>query len=111
MEFAVIETGGKQYRVKEGDTISVEKIVFEEGETLSFPVLCFFDGKEVEVGMPFLERVVEGQVVSQEKAEKVRVFRMQPKKRMQKTQGHRQQYTKIKITKISLEEGKMKNKE
>ncbi len=100
--YAVIETGGKQYRVQEGDVIFVEKINIEEGETvdLSKVLLISKDG-EVKVGKPYVDGAkVEAKVLAHGKAKKVVVFKYKPKKNYRKKQGHRQPYTKLQIEKI-----------
>jgi len=101
--FAVILTGAKQYIVKEGDVIRVEKLDAEVGKTFTFDkvLLMSKDGKSVEVGTPFLGNKVEGKVVEQGKADKIRVFKMKAKKNYKRTYGHRQPVTEVEITKIS----------
>ncbi len=102
--FAVIMTGAKQYLVREGDKIRVEKLEAEVGKNHSFDrvLLVSKDDKDVNVGMPFLEGAkVEAKVLEQGKADKIRVFKMKPKKGYRVTQGHRQRYTELEITKIA----------
>lgn len=101
--YAVIETGGKQYRVQEGDTIFIEKVAGNEGETLSFDkILLVSNGEEVKVGKPYVDGVsVEGNIVEHGKAKKVVIFKFKRKKDYRKKQGHRQPYTKVKIEKIN----------
>ena len=96
--YAVIETGGKQYRVQEGDVITVEKLGVEAGETVTFDkVLLLNDGKEVKVGTPYLNAAVTGSVVENGKGKKVIIFKYKAKKDYRKKQGHRQPYTMVKI--------------
>ena len=96
--YAVIETGGKQYRVQEGDVITVEKLNAEAGETVVFDkVLLMSDGKEVKVGTPYLAEAVTGSVVENGKGKKVIIFKYKAKKDYRKKQGHRQPYTAVKI--------------
>ena len=96
--YAVIETGGKQYRVQEGDVITVEKLNVEAGETVVFDkVLLMSDGKEVKVGAPYLTEAVTGSVVENGKGKKVIIFKYKAKKDYRKKQGHRQPYTMVKI--------------
>ena len=97
---AVIKAGGKQYYVSEGSEIFVEKLNAEEGNTVEFNQVLMLDKK---VGNPYLTNVtVEGEVLKNGKAKKIRVFKYKCKDRSnRKTQGHRQPYTKIKITKIN----------
>ena len=101
--YAVIETGGKQYRVQEGDTIVVEKLDVAVGEKVTFErVLMISDGDTVKVGTPVVESSnVYGTVVEHGKGEKVVIFKYKAKKDYRKKQGHRQPYTMIKIEKVS----------
>ncbi len=99
--YAVIETGGKQYKVEEGDTIFVEKIDAEEGDKVNFEKVLFISKEEPIVGVPYVDgAMVEGTVLEQGKAKKVVVFKYKAKKNYKKKQGHRQPYTKVKIDKI-----------
>ncbi|MDR1669188.1 MAG: 50S ribosomal protein L21 [Oscillospiraceae bacterium] len=101
---AILETGGKQYRVSEGDIIYVEKLPAEEGASLSFDsVLAVYDGDKVKTGAPYVEGVsVKASVIKNGKEKKVVVFKMKPKKNYRRTQGHRQPYTKLQIESINL---------
>ncbi|NLY78024.1 MAG: 50S ribosomal protein L21 [Tissierellia bacterium] len=100
--YAVIETGGKQYRVQEGDVIFVEKIDTEEGQTVDLSkVLLISNDGEVKVGKPYVDGAkVEAKVLEHGKGRKVIVFKYKPKKNYKKKQGHRQPYTKLQIEKI-----------
>ncbi len=100
--YAVIETGGKQYRVCEGDVVYVEKLEAKEGETISFDkVLVIGKDKATVVGTPTVSgAAVEAKVVKHGKAKKVTVFTYRPKKDSKRKMGHRQQYTKVEITAI-----------
>ena len=102
--YAVIATGGKQYKVSEGETFRIERIPGEIGEPVSFDrVLMFSDGKTVEVGQPILTDVaVTGHIVEQGKAKKIIVFKHKRRKRYRRKQGHRQQYTALKIDTIKV---------
>jgi large subunit ribosomal protein L21 len=102
LKHAIIVTGGKQYRVAEGDVIFVEKLDVEAGETVKFDrVLAVIDEDKAVFGTPVVENaVVSGNVVKNGKSKKIRVYKMKPKKGYRRTQGHRQPYTKIEITKI-----------
>ena len=102
MMFAVIKTGGKQYRVQEGDVIYVEKMNAEVDSTVNFDVLLCGEGEDVTVGTPVVEgATVEGKVLQQGKGKKVVVFKFKAKKGYRRTNGHRQPFTKVEITKIS----------
>lgn len=100
---AIFVTGGKQYKVSEGDEIFVEKLDFE-GETVEFDnVLMVIDGDDVKVGAPKVEGAkVSAKLVKNGKAKKVMVFKMKAKKNYRRRQGHRQPYTKLCIEKISV---------
>ena len=95
--YAVIEAGGKQYRVQEGDVITVEKIKAEVGEAVTFNTLLISAEGEVKVGTPYLNEVVTGTVVEHGKGQKVIIFKYKAKKDYRKKQGHRQPYTMVKI--------------
>lgn len=99
---AVIKTGGKQYIVREGDVIEVEKIESKPGEKIDFfDVLLVGDEKKAEIGTPLVSGAkVEAEVLAQKKAKKIRVFKMKSKKKYRRTRGHRQQLTQVKILAI-----------
>ncbi|MGF7056487.1 50S ribosomal protein L21 [Brassicibacter mesophilus] len=101
--YAVIETGGKQYRVQEGDTIFIEKVDGNQGDAVSFErVLLLSDESEVKVGKPYVEgATVNASILEQGKAKKIIVFKFKAKKDYRRKQGHRQPYTKVKIEKIN----------
>jgi large subunit ribosomal protein L21 len=101
---AIIGTGGKQYRVHEGDVISVELLAAAEGDNVSFDkVLLVKDGAKVSVGRPSVEGAsVTGKILELEKGEKLIVFKKKRRKSFQKSTGHRQKYHKVEIEKISL---------
>ncbi len=103
MKHAVIVTGGKQYRVAEGDVIYVEKLAAEAGETVTFDkVLCVTDGENAVVGTPAVDgATVTAKVEKTGRSAKVRVYKMKPKKGYRRTQGHRQPYTKLTVEKIN----------
>lgn len=99
--YAIIATGGKQYRVSEGDVIYIEKIDADVDSTVSFDVLLVGSEGDVKVGTPVVEGVkAEGKVVGQIRGEKIVVFKYKSKKNYRRKQGHRQPYTKVEITKI-----------
>ncbi len=100
--YAIIESGGKQYKAEKGKLIKVEKLDVEVGSEVSFDALLTASGKTIKVGKPVLKDVtVKGKVVAHDKAKKVIVFKYKPKKDYRKKQGHRQPYTKIEITEIA----------
>ena len=99
---AIIETGGKQYKVAEGDTLFIEKLPVEAGDTVTFDkVLAVLDGDKATFGAPMVEGAkVTASVVKNGKGKKVIVFKYKPKKGYRRKQGHRQPYTKVTIGKI-----------
>ena len=100
--YAVIMTGGKQYRVSQGDVIYVEKLNQEVDSKVSFDVLMLGSEEGVEIGTPTLAGAkVEGKVLAQVKAKKIVVYKYKAKKNERKKQGHRQPYTKVEITAIN----------
>lgn len=99
--YAIIATGGKQYRVSEGDVIYIEKIDAQVDSTVSFDVLLVGNDGDVKIGTPVVEGAkVEGKVVGQIRGEKIVVYKYKSKKNYRRKQGHRQPYTKVEITKI-----------
>ena len=101
---AIIETGGKQYKVAEGDTLFIEKLPAEAGDAVTFrKVLAVIDGDKLTVGTPVVEGAkVDASVVKNGKGKKIIVFKYKPKKNYRRKQGHRQPYTKVTIGKISV---------
>ena len=102
MSYAVVASGGKQYKVKEGDILKVEKLDGEVGQEISFDnVLMVSDGENVMIGQPLLEQVsVSGEIVEQGKHRKIIVFKYKKRKRYRKKQGHRQAFTAVRIQSI-----------
>lgn len=104
MKIAIIKTGGKQYKIKEGNKIIIEKIKGEIGAKTEFgEVLLLADEerKDVKIGAPFIKSFkVEGKILQQGRGDKVIIFKYKPKKRYHKKQGHRQDFTEVEITKI-----------
>ena len=100
--YAVIETGGKQYKVNEGDTVFVEKLAAEDGAEVVFDkVLVAGEGANVKVGAPTVDGAkVAAKVVKSGKSKKITVFTYKPKKNEKRKMGHRQPYTKVEIVKI-----------
>ncbi|MGV8081642.1 MAG: 50S ribosomal protein L21 [Syntrophales bacterium] len=102
--YAVIQTGGKQHRVSEGDVLAVEKIEGQKGDAVVFSeVLLVSKEEDVRIGQPFVEGAkVVGEIVAQEKGPKIVVFKMKRRKGFRKKTGHRQLLTRMKIKEISL---------
>ena len=100
---AIIVTGGKQYKVSEGDTLFIEKLPVEAGDAVTFDkVLAVLDGDKATIGTPVVSGAsVEANTVKNGKGKKIRIFKYNPKKGYRKRQGHRQPYTKVEITKIN----------
>lgn len=106
--YAIFENGNKQYRVSVGDVVKVEKLNAQVGATVTFPVVMCADEGGVQVGGEVAGKTVCGEVVEQGKDKKIIVFKHKAKKNERKKQGHRQPYTKVKITSIGAAEGEAK---
>jgi large subunit ribosomal protein L21 len=102
MKYAVIRTGGKQYRVSEGDVVKVEKLPGEVGEKITLADVLFVGGNgEAKIGTPMVtDAKVSGEIVGQVRAKKIRVFKKKRRKSYSRQQGHRQYQTALKITAI-----------
>lgn len=101
--YAIIETGGKQVKVTEGQEIYVEKVDANLDETVNFDKVLFVGGEDVKVGSPFVEGAsVQAKVAKHGRQKKITVFKYKPKKNYSRKQGHRQPYTKLIVEKISL---------
>ncbi len=100
--YAVVNTGGKQYKVQAGDILRVEKIPGDIGSPVTFDkVLMVADGDKIDVGQPLLENTsVKGTIVEQGRAKKIIVFKYKRRKRFRRKQGHRQAFTAVKIDSI-----------
>ncbi|MEW6688799.1 MAG: 50S ribosomal protein L21 [Pseudomonadota bacterium] len=100
--YAVIQTGGKQYRVKSGEQLRVEALPAEVGAAVSFDrVLMLGEGESARVGAPYVPgALVRATVLAQGRGEKVKIFKLRRRKHYQKTQGHRQSYTELRIDEI-----------
>lgn len=99
--YAIIATGGKQYKVSEGDVIKVEKLGVEAGETVTFDNVLAVSNDGLKVGEDVASATVTASVIENGKAKKVIVYKYKPKTGYHKKNGHRQQYTKVKIEKIN----------
>ncbi|KKI92312.1 50S ribosomal protein L21 [Bacillus sp. SA1-12] len=100
--YAIIETGGKQLKVEEGQVIYVEKLGTEQGETVTFDKVLFVGGDNVKVGSPTVDgATVTGKIEKHGRQKKITVFKYKAKKNQRKKQGHRQPYTKVVIEKIN----------
>lgn len=100
--YAVIESGGKQHRVVEGETLRLEKLEVATGETINFDkILMVADGDDIKVGAPYVDGgSVSAEVVSHGRGDKVRIIKFRRRKHYRKQQGHRQWFTEVKITGI-----------
>jgi large subunit ribosomal protein L21 len=103
--YAVVNTGGKQYKVQKGETLRIEKIPGEVGSQVTFDkVLMVADGENVRLGQPLLEKAaVMASIVEQDRAKKILVFKYKRRKRYRRKQGHRQPYTAIRIDGIDIQ--------
>ena len=102
--FAILQHGGKQYKVSQGDKIHLAKLEANEGDTLVLKeVLLTSDGSSAEIGQPFVNTSVEVKVLSHGKDDKIRVFKKKSKKRYTRTQGHRQQFTEVEVLAIGAQ--------
>lgn len=100
--YAVIETGGKQYKVENGDVVYVEKLAAEEESTVEFKVVAISGEEGLKVGAPYVEGAsVSGKVLKNGKGKKITVFTYKPKKGEKRKMGHRQPYTKVQIEAIN----------
>ena len=101
--FAVIQTGGKQYRVAEGDRLRVEKLAGDVGAKVTFDKVLLVGGASVKVGTPLVSGAkVLAEIVAQDRAKKIIVFKFRRRKNYRRKQGHRQPFTELKITGVSL---------
>ena len=98
--YAIFENGSKQYKVSEGDTVKLEKLNSNVGDTVEFPVVLVADDKGIQVGAEVANTTVTATVVAQGKAKKIIVFKYKAKKNERKKQGHRQPFTEVKVTAI-----------
>ena len=101
--YAVLKTGGKQYRVKEGDVLKLEQLTAQVGSTINFSeILMVVDGEETTCGTPFLTTAsVEAEILAHGRHKKIKIIKFRRRKHHMKQMGHRQNYTQVKITAIS----------
>jgi large subunit ribosomal protein L21 len=100
--YAVIRTGGKQYRVAKDDTLAVEKLAGEPGETLTFEVMAIGEGEQLTLGQPLVQgAAVTAEIVEQGRADKILVFKKKRRQNYRRKKGHRQHETLVKITGIT----------
>lgn len=100
--YAIIETGGKQVKVEEGQSIFIEKLAGEAGDAVTFDKVLFVSGDDVKVGAPYVEGAsVTAKVEKQGRQKKVMIYKFKAKKNYHRKQGHRQPYTKVTIEKIN----------
>ena len=101
MAYAIIQSGGKQFRVNEGEVVQVPSLSAQVGDTVEFEALVTGNGDDIQVGAPLLAGVrVSGTVVEQGRGKKIIVFKMKRRKQYKKTHGHRQNYTAVKIDSV-----------
>ena len=99
--FAVIKTGGKQYKVSEGDVLDIEKLEKKEGEEVVFEEVLLLEDKDTKIGKPEVDEAsVKAEVVKQDREDKKIVYKYKPKKRQRKKKGHRQPFTRVEIKEI-----------
>src|SRR4051794_28696525 len=101
MAHAVIKTGGKQYRVAEGETIQIEKLTGDPGTKVEFGEVLMFGGDSPKFGKPFIDGAkVEGEIVAHGRGEKLIIFKFRRRKRYRRKAGHRQSFTAVRITSV-----------
>ena len=108
--YAIVETGGKQYKLEEGKYTDIELLDVEVDSKVVFDkVVMLVNGKKSKVGQPYVQNAtVDGTIVKHDKAKKVIVYKQRPKKGYRKKQGHRQEFTRVMINKINTKAGKTK---
>ena len=98
--YAIVEVNGKQHKVEEGSIFYSDLVGADEGEKVSLRVVSFYDDKELKVGAPYLDSSVSAEVIKNDRAKKITVFKYKPKKNYKRKIGHRQSYSKLKIISI-----------
>ena len=105
--YAIFETGGKQYKAEKGDIVHIEKLDADVGKTVSFDVLVVADGGDITIGTPYVKGAkVKAKIDEHGKDKKVIVYKFKPKRKYRKKQGHRQPYTRVTVTGITLAKDK-----
>jgi large subunit ribosomal protein L21 len=104
--YAIVKTGGKQYRVERGESLLVERLPAEDGGTVSLEPLLYVDGSNVVDGSDLARVMVQARVVGQERGPKLRVVKFKPKRGYRRRTGHRQELTRIEVTDIALAAGR-----
>lgn len=100
--YAVIKTGGKQYKVQKGDVLEVERLTGDAGEKLTFNEVLFVGGKELKIGRPLVQgATVDAKIEEQKRGKKIIVYKKKRRKGYEKRQGHRQNLTRVEITAIN----------
>ena len=110
MPYAIVKTGGKQYRVEEGQTLLVERLAHEEGATVALQPLLYAADDAIFDADGLKKVSVKARVVGHERGEKLRVFKFKPKRGYKRTTGHRQELTRLEITELSLAAGRSQSK-
>jgi ribosomal protein L21 len=100
-KIAIIKTGGKQYKVAEGQDLKIEKLEKNQGDKIKFETLLIANDKDLQIGKPSLGEKVEAEVMEQGRAKKIMVVKFKNKTRYTRNNGHRQPFTKVKITSIA----------
>jgi large subunit ribosomal protein L21 len=108
--YAIIKTGGKQYRVQEGEWLLVERLPVEDGATFTLDPLLYVDGDNVVDGDDLAKVTVEAKVLAHERGPKLRVVKFKPKRGYRRRNGHRQDLTRIQITSLKLASGRSRSK-
>ena len=108
--YAIIKTGGKQYRVQEGEWLLVERLPVDDGATITMDPLLYVDGDNVVDGDDLSKVTVEAKVLAHERGPKLRVVKFKPKRGYRRRNGHRQELTRIEITSLKLGSGRSRSK-
>ena len=102
MKYAILRSGSRQLRAEEGEVLAVDRMQKQTGEEVEFSAVLYGDGEDIQVGKPVLDDVsVQGTVLEHVRGAKIRVFKYKRRKRYRRTQGHRQEYTRVRIDKIT----------